>query len=714
MPSPYASLLSNPHFLPGRLLLGTSSGILAGGLLLNGFLLLPQPDAAFALDLKIASTSTESVHKHIVDHGPTHTVSNPSEAKKNMPIRPPLAKVGLHPALQQSGPKTAPLSIATLVKPAIKSSPVITPSHKKARSASDGHPSLLKKEEAKATTHKLSTDKSKATKALPTKSTSMAIVLAPYHSHIPEPLQKTEETSKAKENKKEEKGKIAQDKIHETQESSPEKPALRPPFIKSPQVNTASAENTTPLEMVSLVNGGVTASLQEINVKLDRPTLIGLVEKQNLDLRIADSRVEQAKGSYFGSYGNLMPSIRGQLYVERYNGGTIFIQAQPVEVKRLTYRPRLSLDYQLPLGGKPIFQIRAAKFRLDSQDHNRDQILQNALYTVMTQYYEMIRNRMSRVVTEQSLASMELLVKVNESKLKAGFGTRYEIEQARVQLAERQDRVLAARNEAATASIALASTLNLPVSSEFTPDVDALTPIRFIDPQMPMSHFLAKADISRPELKQLTAEIRAARAAYQATFSDLLPTFGITSYIGSVGQRTDQLRPIYQRGISLDFDVLKNMGVNTVGNIKTARSKLAETIAEREKRVNEIHQKLAGAYLDCQRYAQQIHVMKQKADAAEEAYRLAMARFKTGFSIQLEVLQAQTDYTNAIQEIQTAILNYNTTQLRLLLEAGHLTPEAILLGEEQPDFFSHKPDLMGNPKQALHSDNPGAQKHSAL
>jgi outer membrane protein TolC len=470
--------------------------------------------------------------------------------------------------------------------------------------------------------------------------------------------------------------------------------------------NPGESQSDTPMEMVSLVNGGVSASLHEVRVKLDRPTLIGLVEKNNLDLRIADSRVGQAKGAYFGSYGNLMPSIRSQLYVERYNGGTIIIQATPVDVNRVTYRPRISLDYQLPLGGKPIFQIRAARYKVASQDYARDQALQDALFNALAQYYEMIRNRMSRVVTEQSLASMELLVKVNEAKLKSGFGTRYEIEQAKVQLAERQNQVLEARNGAAISSIALASTLNLPVESEFTPDIDALTPVRFIDPQLPMSHFLAKADIQRPDLKQLAAEIKVARAAYQSTFSDLLPTFGLTSYVGGVGPRTDQLRGIRQGGISLDIDILKNMGVNTVGNIKTARARLAESIAEREKRVNEIHRQLATAYLDWQRYTQQIHVMKQKADAAEEAYRLSMARFKTGFGIQLEVLQSQTDYTNAIQEIQTAILNYNTTQLRLLRETGRLTPENVLLGEEETNFFSHKPDLLKLHRQAMQTPTP--------
>lgn len=488
--------------------------------------------------------------------------------------------------------------------------------------------------------------------------------------------------------------------------------------VSNPGSDNQDNQTDKPMEMVSLVNGGVTASLKEINVKLDRPTLIGLVEKNNLDLRIADSRVGQAKGAYVGSYANFMPSIRGQLYVERYNGGTIIIQATPIDVKRVTYRPRLSFDYQLPLGGKPIFQVRAARFKLASQDYARDQTLQNALFDALAQYYQMVRNRMSRVITEQSLASMEMLVKVNEAKLKSGFGTRFEIEQAKVQLAERANQLLEARNDAAISSIALASTLNLPVESEFTPDVDALTPIRFIDPQLPMSHFLAKADAQRPDLKQLAAEIKVARAAYQASFSDLLPTFGITSYIGGVGPKTDQLRSIYQRGISLDIDLLKNMGVNTVGNLKTARARLAESIAEREKQVNEIHRQLATAYLDWQRYAQQIHVMKQKADAAEEAYRLSMARFKTGFGIQLEVLQAQTEYTNAIREIQTAILNYNTAQLKLLLTAGRLTPQNVLLGEEETNFFSHNPDLLKINKQALDTpaptSNPAAKVPSPL
>jgi outer membrane protein len=412
--------------------------------------------------------------------------------------------------------------------------------------------------------------------------------------------------------------------------------------------------------------------------KIDLPTLVGLVEKQNLDIALTNSRINQARANYLGSYANLMPSVRAQQYVEKFTGGDIFIQAKPVSVDRITYRPRVMLDYQLPLGGKPLFQIQASKLRLEKAKADHKQNQQAALLEAVAEYYAWLRDIANKTVAEQLLKEADLHVQINEAKLNRGYGTRLEVEQAKVEQAERKNALIDAKNEEINAATTLASYLNLPLDDLLVPTDATLAPTLFwTKGETTMIALYKMAEENRPDVQGLAHQIKALKAQYHAAFSDLFPTVGVTSYYGGVGPK-DNLRETFQRGVYLSVDLLRNMGVATLGSIQLSKAQIQESMILREHKLNEIRQSLAKAYHDWQKYQNKLEVTQQKVAAAQEAYRISKARKTKGFGIELEVLKAQSDLSTASQELQDTIYHYNTSQLRLLYETGQLTPISIL------------------------------------
>lgn len=409
---------------------------------------------------------------------------------------------------------------------------------------------------------------------------------------------------------------------------------------------------------------------------LDLKTVVGLTLAQNLDIQISEIQLDQAKSDYIGSFAWLMPSLRGQLFFERFNGSDIFIQETPVDVDRDTFRKRLSAEYQIPLGGKPYFMIKAANALKQSRNFALDNTTQKALLDALTQYYQWQRDASKIQAAEIAIKQAKGLVDLQEKRKDTGYGMQLDVEQAKIQLADRESDKLDVENNHQNSEVILATTLNVPVTTNLETGQDLLTPNNLIENNTSLEDMLAISFEKRPELKDLQQQIKSAKAQYQGSYSDLLPTVGLGGYVGDVGPFSN-LRETISRSISINYDLLRNMGVGTIGNIKSLRAKWQQTLLQLQKKNNEIQRSIADAYYDWQYQQKQLSIAQTKVKAAEQAEKIAQARLNTGFGLQLEILKAQADLAQARMDYYEAIYQANVAQLRLLYETGQMTPEKL-------------------------------------
>jgi outer membrane protein TolC len=418
------------------------------------------------------------------------------------------------------------------------------------------------------------------------------------------------------------------------------------------------------------------------DLTLDLPKLVSLVQKQSLDVAIADSKIEQSKGLLMTSIAPLLPSVRAQQSVERFVGGEIFTGATPISLNRTTLRPTLSVDYQIQTGGKALFDIAASTNNLKQVTTDKKHVFQQTLLQTASEYFTWLRDMSSIDVAKVALSQANEQVQTLEARYRNGFATKLEVLQAKSLRSEKQTLLLKAQNQTKISEVVLAADLNLPLLVKLTPEDARLYPIGFIEKEKTLNQFYTFASQNRPEVKELNYVIGQAKAQLGSSIADLFPTVGLSAYYRGIGPKIDQLDRSKQGQYSISLDLLRNLGLGTLGNIKVNKEKIREAVLRKQKQLKEIEKTLAEAYYNVSLFREQMNLTQQKIKETEEEYRISMARLKTGVGIYLDVAKAQTDLTQAKLDFLTAATSYNNAQVKLLYETGELYPSAILYKPE--------------------------------
>ncbi|MDD3012214.1 MAG: TolC family protein [Candidatus Gastranaerophilales bacterium] len=421
-------------------------------------------------------------------------------------------------------------------------------------------------------------------------------------------------------------------------------------------------------DVVTLKGKVVTINLQSI---------VEYILTQSIDLNIVKAQIEQAKYIYRRSFASFLPSISGQLPVEKFQGGEIFYGPIPVSLDRLTYRPAISADYQIFTGGKPIFDMWVYKNQYIRTKISYDTNLQKTLLEACKMYFEWLKNSSDVEVANQALKEIEVQLEYNNSRLKAGFGTQLEVLQTKTLMSDRKNLVLKAENKKDSSRINLATLLNISPAMEMEPEKTFIEPLVLWDKNLTLPQLYDISTKTRPDIKELTYFIAQAKAEYSSSIADLFPSINVGGYLRGIGPDINALDNSAQGALSLNFNLLRNLGVGSWNNIKTAKARFKEAALNKEKLLNDIYKTIAQSYYDCKFYEQQLQVTKEKMKDAKEAYRIALARLKTGVGLNLEVIQAQSELTKSNLEYQTSVRDYNVSQLNLLFECGQLTPDKI-------------------------------------
>ncbi len=420
------------------------------------------------------------------------------------------------------------------------------------------------------------------------------------------------------------------------------------------------------------------ASLEPYHLTLEK--VLEQVQNQNLDVALGEAHILEAQGDVQQSVGFLLPSVRYYQSAERFKGGEIIFTGTPVLLDRTTHAPRVSVDYQIPLGGRTIFHLRASKFELARAMHEKDRLFQKALQDAVLVYYTVLRDHAHVASATQSLAEADTQLHVTESQLRAGVITKLDVMESKTLQAERSSLLLSAENQEAVSLVQLASMLNISFLTPLSLEAPEMVPCMFLDPETPLETLYAAAQENRPDLKELTAKLETAKAQLAEARSQLFPTLTLSAYERGIGPQLNELRTTKQAFAAISIDVLRNMGLPALGDIKSNRARVNEALINQQKQLSEIQKNLSKAYLDFQLAKGQLAAGREKLDSSQEAFRIAQARYKFGVGINLEIVQAQTKLTEARLDYQSAVMNYNTSQVRLLYETGQLTPDRIRQG----------------------------------
>lgn len=310
------------------------------------------------------------------------------------------------------------------------------------------------------------------------------------------------------------------------------------------------------------------------------------------------------------------------------------------------------------------------KAALDAQKITREAALldlkatiNDALLLVRTRYYDVLLAREQIGVQEQNVQLLKEQLQNAKNRFEAGTVSNFEVLRAEVELANAQPALISARNRQRTSIDQLRQAIgysntereNLRKIPAFIGTLD-FQPVAY-----DLQQALDSARLNRPDLLRLEQVAKAREAGIKIEKSNYLPTLDLVGgYQVVKNSASESFRDSLDGwvvGVQSSWAIFD--GRATAGRVAQARSQLRQAELSVEERFLAVEVEVRNALSSLQEAGELAEAATKVVAQAEEALRLADARYGAGSATQLDVLQARVSLTQSRTNQLEANYRYN-------------------------------------------------------
>jgi outer membrane protein/protease secretion system outer membrane protein len=315
-------------------------------------------------------------------------------------------------------------------------------------------------------------------------------------------------------------------------------------------------------------------------------------------------------------------------------------------------------------------QFEQAKSMVAESEASLDRDLQNLVVRVAGAYFEylMADEQLDLVLAQKKLYTS--LVDAAKKGLAAGSGTRTDIDdaQARLDMASAQE--LEARQNQDQTRRQLEVLINQPVSSVAKLNVPAL---KLVGPEPAnLDAWTLKAEQNSPEMKAMQARLDAARREVSKSQAGHLPTLdAVAQWSNSGSENITRINSRYENksiGLQLNVPLYSGGYVNsTIRQAVAEQTRAEETLEALRRDLGvRVHKEFRGVTEGVLR----VRALEQAVRSAEQMMQSTQMSLKAGSRTQLDVLNAQQQYTMALRDLAQARFVYLMSKVKLASLAG--------------------------------------------
>lgn len=473
----------------------------------------------------------------------------------------------------------------------------------------------------------------------------------------------------------------------------PADPHFKDPFAAG---EAASSVSMAPLRLSSSLQ---ISSFQPLVPEGSFDQMISLREaldyamENSLPIRISKATYEYQRYQFWGNVASALPNI-GASY-------TLTKSKVLPDTKSLArnFTPRMSLPvFQ---GGSVFYGALSQYYRTKGWKESLNATVNESLLDVYQKYATLVLNRSLLKIRAKSLEVSREQLDLNNKLYRAGTGTRFAIMQSRTQLAQDQQALLQQQVLVRQSSLALSYSLNAPMAVNFIPVEDTISERYLLQNATNIDRLIQTAIKFRPDLKQYELFKLSAARNVQVASSVLYPnaTFFLLYSYSNTTQNQSRAKEnagggigdtagagvfggkfnTFEGGFALTQS-LPGFGLVGAANIAGAQVLNKQALMQANQELQLVMQQVRGDYVNWLSAKQQIEATVYGTASAGEALRLAEVRVKTGIGTNLELIQAQRDYINALTSEAQAIINSNIAQALLQRDIGVISIESLTRG----------------------------------
>jgi len=413
----------------------------------------------------------------------------------------------------------------------------------------------------------------------------------------------------------------------------------------------------------------------------------------NLPIKISKDLLNSQRALFTGALGRFLPDLSMTYRKQDIDGNGQRIASLTTSSTALTWT-----FFQ---GGAVLFGAIGKYYDMKAAKGAYSATVNNSLLDVYKKYNDVLYNQALLRVRIKAVETSRSNLHLTKEQLKAGTGTKYAVMQSETQLASDAQNLISQQVATRKSAIALAVTLNVPVLSNLLPEEDVLSKTYIVDPTLDAAKLSSLAMKNRPEIKEYESQYRSVKASVAAVAGPLMPSAqifvsannnqidggaSITALsapggIPSAGTSGIGIGGVAGKSLTLGSSVtwtLSGMGVRDSSNIVSNRFLARRAMNQYNQELLSISQEVRDSFLDMETAEQQIDITNVNVKASREGLRLAELRLKAGTGTNLELIQSQKSYVEALASQIKAFIDFRNAQAQVLRDTGAITPAALL------------------------------------
>ncbi len=315
-------------------------------------------------------------------------------------------------------------------------------------------------------------------------------------------------------------------------------------------------------------------------------------------------------------------------------------------------------------------QFQQAKSLVEEVEANLDRDLQNLVVRVAGAYFEtlMADEQLELVLAQKK--TYTALVDASQKAILAGSGTRTDVDDAKARLDMVAAQELEARQNQDLTRRQLQLLINQPIDQIAKLNVTALK-LSAPNPAS-LDEWTRKAEQASPEIKALQARLEAARREVSKAQAGHLPTLdAVAQWSNSGSENITRVNSRYENksiGLQLNIPLYAGGYIDSTTRQAVAEQTRAEESLEAQRR--DLGVRVHKEYRGVSEGVMRVRALEQAVRSAELMMQSTQMSFKAGSRTQLDVLNAQQQYTLALRDLAQARFVYLMSKVKLASLAG--------------------------------------------
>ena len=474
---------------------------------------------------------------------------------------------------------------------------------------------------------------------------------------------------------------LPQASTSEISKSANSQPIATPDSQRSqPQLVSSSTEPARVIPSAAASSSGqldpaqtlvVPTTPSQVKLETTKPVtleeILDLIEKTNSDAINARISIDRSRAALREAEAGRSPTVSGSVQYSYSDSAQARLSSinNNTPLGKTNSNPltgTLGVNYNLFDSGVNDNTIRVAENNLRIAEADLSRIRQTIRLSIVTAYYNLQNADETIRIRRKAVENTERSLKDTQAREKAGVGTKFDVLQSEVQLANARQDLLNAEAAQLVARRELSRQLNYPATIEITA-ADKIAPVP--EWKLPVEETILLAVRNRAELDIRKLEREVARDRANTSLARLGPQVSVFANFNTASEFTSGsgIGVGYQVGARLDWSLYD--GGKAAAQVDQFKADQALAESRFEQAARQARYDVEESYINQRSRFQQIETATKAVKSAEEALRLARLRLDAGVGTQLEVITAESDLTRADVNRVQAIIGYNQSRANL-------------------------------------------------